>query len=189
MARTTTTHDHLQRTAIALFTERGYDDVTVEEIAKAAGVSHMTFFRHFPTKASVLLDDPYDPVIGRLVAQTDAALPPLERIRRALVTAWDEVDEPGDGVTRERLALIVKDDALIAQAWANNRRTEEIIVSALIESGVERLEARIATGAVMGALMAALIDWGEDQGSEPLRRRVTRALAYLSDQAEGAEHG
>lgn len=54
----------LQDHAIRLFGQRGFDNVTVEEVARAAGVSHMTFFRHFPTKESVVLDDPYDPVIG-----------------------------------------------------------------------------------------------------------------------------
>jgi len=180
-----TTHDDLQRTAIAMFTERGYDQVTVEEIARAAGVSHMTFFRHFPTKASVLFDDPYDPIIGTLVGQTDRRLPVLERIRRGLATAWQHVEEPDEEFTRDRLEIIISDEALIAQAWENNRRTEGIIVDALETTGVEHLEARIATGAVMGGLMAALIDWGEAGGPEPLKDRVMRTLAYL---AGGADH-
>ena len=37
----------LQDTALDLFEEHGYDNVTVDQIASAAGVSHMTFFRHF----------------------------------------------------------------------------------------------------------------------------------------------
>jgi AcrR family transcriptional regulator len=189
MARATTTHDHLQQTAIRLFSERGYDDVTVEEIARAAGVSHMTFFRHFPTKASVLLDDPHDPVIARLVAETDPELPALERIRLALGAVSDELDEPSDAFTRARVTLIVKSDALIAQAWENNRTTEEIIVEALITTGVAPLEARIATGAVMGALMAALIDWGESRDAEPLRDRISWALSFLADQARGDRRG
>ena len=59
----------LQRHALELFVRHGYDATTVADVAAVAGVSSMTFFRHFPTKESVLLEDPYDPVIGRAVAE------------------------------------------------------------------------------------------------------------------------
>ncbi|TDZ45123.1 TetR/AcrR family transcriptional regulator [Mycobacteroides franklinii] len=45
----------IRRSAFRLFVERGYDAVTTEEIASAAGVSARTFFRHIPTKEELLL--------------------------------------------------------------------------------------------------------------------------------------
>jgi AcrR family transcriptional regulator len=44
----------LERAALELFLESGYDSVTVEQIARAAGLSSRTFFRHFPSKSDLL---------------------------------------------------------------------------------------------------------------------------------------
>jgi AcrR family transcriptional regulator len=44
----------LERAALELFLESGYDSVTVEQIARASGLSSRTFFRHFPSKADLL---------------------------------------------------------------------------------------------------------------------------------------
>lgn len=163
-----------------LFAAKGYDQVTVEEIARAAGVSHMTFFRYFPTKVSVLLDDPYDPVIGAIVARTDPALPALARVRRGLLDAFGSLEPPDDALTRTRVRILAQHPELLAQAWANNRRTEQVIVDALTETGVAVLEARVAAGAAMGAMMAALIDWAQHEDAGSLAERVRRALELLA---------
>lgn len=174
------TRERLQREALRLFSERGFDNVTVEEVARAAGVSHMTFFRHFPTKDSVVVDDPYDPLIGTAVAAQPRDLPALERIRLGLLEAWEGIDAPDDEATRTRFRLMAGHPSLRARAWENNSRTEAIIVEALTGTGVDRLEARVAAGAVLGALTAALIDWGEHEDSGTLGDRVRTTLQALS---------
>lgn len=162
-----------------LFTAHGYHNVTVEEVARAAGVSHMTFFRHFPTKASVLVDDPYDPIIGEMVAKTDPSLPPLERVRTGLLAAWESIDEPDDETIRARFRVLTDNEDLVAHAWANNQQTEQVIIEALVSTGVPLLEARVTAGAVVGALTAALLDWagGDDTGT--LGERVRQVLRLL----------
>ncbi len=179
MTRAERTHQSLQDHAIRLFAERGFDNVTVEEVARAAGVSHMTFFRHFPTKESVVFDDPYDPLIGGSVARQDVGLPTLERVCRGVLESWSLLDEPIDEVIRIRIRLATGHPSLRARIWENNFRTEEIIVESLTGTGVTALEARVAAGAVLGALTAALIDWAEGEDAGALGERIRYALGHL----------
>ncbi|MEZ5095685.1 MAG: TetR family transcriptional regulator [Nocardioides sp.] len=183
MTRGSRTREHLQEVALRLFSERGFDEVTVAEIAAAAGVSHMTFFRHFPTKERVVLDDPFDPAIGRAVAATDPRLALPARVVGGLLSAWAQVGE--DPSARARMQVASSHPAIWAQAWENNLRTEAVIVHALVETGADAFAARVATGSVLGGLMSALIDWGAHGTDEPLGDRVARALLLMAPELAG----
>lgn len=185
MSRAEVTRRRLQEEAIRLFGERGFDSVTVEEVARSAGVSHMTFFRHFPTKDSVVLDDPYDPLLAVAVARQDPSLPALERVRLAFLEAWKEIEEPDDELTRSRIELAAAHPSLRAGVWENNQRTADSLVTTLHETGVGMLEARVASGAVLGSLTAALFDWAEDEEAGSLGDRVRTALEMLATPAAG----
>jgi AcrR family transcriptional regulator len=80
------TRERIREAALRLFRAPGYDATTVGQIAGAAGVSHMTFFRYFPAKEDVALSDSCDPLIASAVAETPAAWPVTRRIRT--VTRW-----------------------------------------------------------------------------------------------------
>lgn len=178
-SRAARTAERLQSCALELFAQHGFDHVTVDEIARAADVSHMTFFRHFPTKEAVLLDDPYDPAIGAAVSAQNATLPPLERVRRGLLTAWSSVPEAASADTRTRIAIVAGHSGLRAKSWQNMQRTEEVIVDALTGDGTPRQDAVVAAGACLGALMAALLEWGLSPGDAALGTRIRSALEML----------
>src|ERR1700677_1712260 len=78
----------LQNAAIALVGRRGLAEVTVDEIAAAAGVSRRTFFNHFPTKAAALFDpDPSDAVrLAQLLAAASGSADPWRALQSALVS-------------------------------------------------------------------------------------------------------
>ncbi|MEX1037844.1 MAG: TetR/AcrR family transcriptional regulator [Acidimicrobiia bacterium] len=179
MSTTQTTPERLQQVALDLFEERGYDNVTVEQIATGAGVSHMTFFRHFPTKESVVVSDPYDPMIAHAVSAQPTDLSALQRVRRGLLEASAAMGDGIDAATRARIRIGVSHPRLRAAMWENNHETGRLLVSVLTGSGVPGFEARVAVGACLGSLMAALADWAEDEAGESLGRRIERALEIL----------
>ena len=70
------TRARIQEEAMRLFLAQGYDATTVDQIAEAAGVSHMTFFRNFPAKEDVVATDDYDPMMAELIRARPAGEPP-----------------------------------------------------------------------------------------------------------------
>ncbi|GIG41239.1 TetR family transcriptional regulator [Cellulomonas phragmiteti] len=180
MSRSAGTRERLRAAALELFVAQGFDATTVDQVAAAAGVSHMTFFRHFATKEDVVLDDPYDEVIADAVLAQDRALPALERVRRGIAAAWAALPEPTEEETRARVRLIAGHRGLMARAWQNNQRTGELVVTALEDDGVPPLEARVATSACLSALMEGLLTWGRQPGPCELGPIIARSLAYLA---------
>src|ERR1700759_5039978 len=55
--RRRSTHEALRQAALKSFARKGFANVTVTELAREAGVTERTFFRHFPTKEAVLFQD------------------------------------------------------------------------------------------------------------------------------------
>ena len=157
--RTQRTRALLQETATRLFTEQGYDATTVEQIARAAGVSHMTFFRHFPTKDGVVLDDGFDPAIATAVAGTPSTLDPLRRVCAGFRAALGHVDLPEQEQVRQRVRIAAGHPALRAGMHANTEATRDAVVEVLTADGADAFAARVAAAAVLAALTVALQEW------------------------------
>lgn len=180
------TRDRLQRVAVQLFAERGYEQTTVAEIAAAAGVTPMTFFRHFAAKEGVVMDDPYDPMIAGLVAEQDRTLPALTRVRLGIGAAWELMLPVENDLARVRLQLVAGETTLRARVRENNARTEEAIVAALVAQGIPRFVAAVAAAAAIGALTAALFEWALTAGEGALGDYVRGALDVLATSAPAA---
>ena len=179
MSKAARTRDRLRHEALRLFAEQGYDETTVAQIAAAAGVTSMTFFRYFPAKELVVVEDPYDPAIAQAVAAQPADLTPVERTRRGLLAAWGQISGEEDAEFRLRLRVGAAHPGLRARMRQNTAATEAAIVAALTEKGVPRFDAAVAAGAVLGALTAALLEWAADPHPGPLGGAITGALQVL----------
>ena len=166
-----------------LFELQGYEQTSAAEVAAAAGVSEMTFFRHFPSKDRVLLDDPYDAELVAAVAARPIAEAPLARTVNGLRSAWAAVPEPAVDVVRRRARIVALTPALRSAVARNNQRTEDAVTEQLVIDGCDRLEAHVVSSAVLAALTSALL-WWASQDQANLSNAIERALTVLEPHVE-----
>lgn len=106
----------------------------------------MTFFRHFPTKDALIIDDPYDPIIASIVSAQPTERSPLQRVCAAFSIALAQLDTGEDEATRRRIRIAAAHPGLRAKTWESTQATQLAIVDALVSTGVQRLEAEVARG-------------------------------------------
>ncbi len=179
----TATRDRIRASALRLFHEQGYDATTVEQIAAAAGVSHMTFFRYFPTKEEVALSDGYDPLIAGMIAGTPATWPVTDRVRAALVDGFRQIYDTIRDTLLAQTKLIVTTPALRERLWANQMATQQLILDAL---GADRSDPRpsfqekVTVAACLAAATTAILTWVENDGAPELPDLLEEAFDTLN---------
>jgi AcrR family transcriptional regulator len=175
----TATRDRIRANALRLFGEQGYDATTVEQIAAAAGVSHMTFFRYFPTKEDVALSDSYDPLIAALLAQTPATWPLTQRIRTALLQGLTQVYDTDRDALLAQNKLIVSTPVLRERLWADQMATQRLILQAL--GPRPSFQTRVMVAASLAAASTAVLTWVENNGTPQLPDLINQAFETLSN--------
>jgi AcrR family transcriptional regulator len=180
VGRAQRTRARILAVALDLFERQGYRATTVSQIADAAGVTSMTFFRHFPTKDSVLISDPYDPLIAEAVAAQPPESSPLQRVRLGFLAALNDITPAEDTTARRRVALAAGLPELRGALAVATLATQDAVVAKLVVQGVDRVDAAVATAACLGALTAALFAWPEQPADVTLDAVVRRALDQLA---------
>jgi AcrR family transcriptional regulator len=97
----------IQSNALRLFREQGYEETTVQQIAEAAVISESTFYRHYPTKADVVLTDDLDPLFVDAFRAQPAELGAVEAIRASLAAVLGTLSQEDTARQRELLALVL----------------------------------------------------------------------------------
>ena len=152
----------IQEHALRLFVEKGYDATTVEEIAAAAGVSHMTFFRYFPRKEEVVEYDEYDPLLEDLIAARPPHEPPLTALHNAIRAGLEKVLTTDREALRVRTRLILDNPVLRSRNLLAQDMTRDLFARALARrAGLTQPDfaATVQASAALGALAPALSTW------------------------------
>jgi AcrR family transcriptional regulator len=185
------TRDRIRASALRLFGEQGYDATTVEQIAAAAGVSHMTFFRYFPTKEDVALSDSYDPLIVGLLGQTPAGWPLTERIRAALLQGLRQRYDTDRDILLAQNKLIVSTPALRERLWASQMDTQQLILRALgagQDNPHPSFQDRVTVAACLAAASTAVLTWVENNGTPELPDLINQAFETLEKGPDRTHH-
>jgi AcrR family transcriptional regulator len=151
--------------ALRLFSEKGYDDTTVEQIAEAAEVSPSTFFRYFPTKEDVVLQDDLDLLWLEAVQEQPPELSPVAALRAGVSAAFARMGESDWAQMRETTELAMAVPAVRARMLEELVRTTQVLAEAVAQrSGRDPSDFAVRTlaGAVVGVAMAAWFDEGGD---------------------------
>lgn len=174
--------DRVADVALRLFADRGFDAVTMDDVATAAGVSRRTLFRVFRTKDELVWGGTVEAAdrIAAVLADLPETVDPASAVRTAAVTAlaFPPALLP---VTRARLRLIASHERLSASAVSRIGAGRALIVDALRrrlgpDAPPLLLEAR--TSAVIAVVFAAMTWWAQQEDGEPADV-VDRALADL----------
>lgn len=167
--------------ALRLFAEKGFDATTVQEIAAAADVSHMTFFRNFPTKESVVTDDDYDPLLAELIAARPSGEPVPETVRHAVAEGLLRIYASDREELLERSRLMLSAPSLRAATMENQLTTQQLMLDAIERRDGRKADfaMRVLVGASLGALTTAIMAWVEGDGRDELPDLIDAALSAL----------
>jgi AcrR family transcriptional regulator len=170
--------------AVRLFREQGYVATTVEQIAAAADVSPATFFRYFPTKEDVVLQDDMDILTMEALEAQPPELSPIAAVRAAAASAFAAMSPEDLDRMAETTRLTMAVPEIRARALDELTRTFEVMGRGLaVRAGrpPDDFTARIMAGAVTGVIMAATIPWAasDDLDIADMFARIDAGLAEL----------
>jgi len=153
----------LQKAALELYRERGYDRTTAAEIAARAGVTERTFFRHFPDKREVLFDGEagFHATLSTAIAEAPDTLGPMEVLLWAF-RSIEKLLEDNRPFTEPAQEVIARTPALRERQLAKTASTIAAVAVALQRRGVEANLATLAAGTGMAVFGHAARAWSED---------------------------
>jgi len=174
----------LEEAALALFCTKGFDAVTIDDIAAAADVSRRTFFRYFASKEDVILSD-HPKRLDELHAALNrrpADEPALTALRHAILSLAGSYEEQRDHMLA-RFRLVTDTPALEARSLCLQRNWETSVTAMLAERmGVDPakdLRPGTVAATTMAAMRVATANWLAGGGQGDLPAIVAAALDLL----------
>jgi len=168
--------------AVDLFSEQGYDATTVEQIAKRAGVTKSTFFRHFPDKRELLSagQETLSTLLTEGILQAPADAGPLAAVATGLQRASSALGPTNRELGPRIKAAIDSSVELQERAALKNVGMAAAMTAALRERGVPEPIAQLASELGLLALKRGYAAWSEG-GRQAGDDLAPHALAALNE--------
>ncbi|KPI17791.1 regulatory protein TetR [Actinobacteria bacterium OK074] len=164
-----------------LYTERGFDQTTVADIAERAGLTKRTFFRHYADKRDVLFAGvgPLRELVVRTVAEAPAGLPPFAVVSLVFEAAAEQLHAAPD-IVKMRQAVIDAHLELRERELVKLATLTESVTEALRERGHDEWLARLVAETGMAAFRVAFARWIADGAGGSLTETVRESMRVLA---------
>lgn len=174
--------ERLREAALELFSERGYDNVTVSEITERAGLTRRTFSRYFTDKRDVLFagSDRLAPALAEAVLHADGALPPFEAVLTGLVAVGDHLTEVGSSIAAQRRAIVRRSPELQERSRTKFAAVADSLTAALEQRGAPPSEANLLSQVAIAIFQTAFERWTDNPQPTRLADYIHQASAELA---------
>lgn len=176
----------LEQAAYELFRDRGYERTTVADIAKQAGLTERTFFRHYADKREVLFGGSVS-LQDELLRALDAApptVPTIEAVRIAVEAAM-RLFHGRRALARERQRIIVANADLQERELIKRATLTAALAHALRKRGVPESSANLAADMGIGVFYVGFAQWLNDPAERELVEIVHDGFDQLKVVASG----
>jgi AcrR family transcriptional regulator len=177
--------ERLERAALALFAEHGYDATTVAEIADRAGLTKSTFFRHFADKREVLFggQDMLADVFSTAIRTAPPSATTADCIAAALESAAVAFTPERHDLAPQRRAVIAANSELQERELLKRARLSSVVADALCARGTDDTTARLAAQVGVLAFSTAYARWAVPENQQPFSELAREALRELQASA------
>jgi AcrR family transcriptional regulator len=165
---------------MALYVEQGFEQTTVAEIARQAGLTERTFFRHFADKREVLFYgmEMLRGLLARAVADAPASATAMEAVGAALETAGAVLQENPERV-RLRDAIVSAHAELRERELIKLAAMASAVATALRDRGIPEPAASLAAETGVAVFKVAFARWISEPGQPDLPGIIRASMAEL----------
>ena len=176
----------LEEAALELYSERGFDQTTVAEIAQLAGLTERTFFRHFADKREVLFggEGMLDEIVTRVVAGAAESAAPIDAVAEGLA-AIGEMFRGRRDHARRRQAVIAANPGLQERELIKLSRLAAATADVLRRRGVSEPAASLTAEAGIAVFKVAFERWVADGADRELSTVIGESVDELKTVAGG----
>jgi len=188
--RRSTTQDHITDVALDLFASRGFDEVSVDDVARAAGIARRTLFRYYSSKNAIPWGD-FDAHLDHMRSLLDEVPDdvPVSAALRSALLAFNRFDEAETARHRQRMRVILETDALQAHSmtmYAGWRGVVSEYVARRLGVPPTDLVPQTTAWTMLGVALSAYEHWLADgsatggTGPQSLQRALGAAFDTVS---------
>jgi mycofactocin system transcriptional regulator len=165
--RRSTTTDHISNVAIDLFAARGFDEVSVDDVAEAVGIARRTLFRYYASKNALPWGD-FDAHLDHMRDLLNDVEPdvPIEEALRTALLAFNSFDEQETARHRQRMRVILETAALQAYSmtmYGGWRAVVAAFVAQRLGAKAEDLVPQTVAWTMLGVALSAYEHWLADE--------------------------